>query len=158
MPRDSLDAVNQSKAALRKLSQPCGKARIAGSHIRGDSTIKRPKSDEGRGPKAGITVAVRPSGGLSEMGNKRDSQLTRRSFCNRALVTSAGLLLAVGEVKTQKQNQGQTLLMYPPVKIEGAERVLPGSFLYFNYPKSSDAAVLVRTTDGQFLAFSRKCA
>jgi len=92
------------------------------------------------------------------MAEKRDSQLSRRSFCNRALVTSAGLLLAAGEVKTQKESQGQTLLMYPPTKIEGAERVVPGTSLYFNYPKSSDAAVLVRTTDGQFLAFSRKCA
>ncbi len=92
------------------------------------------------------------------MDNKRKSQLSRRSFCNRALVTSAGLLLAAGEVKTQKASEGQTLLMYPPMKIEGAERVLPGSFLYFNYPKSTDAAVLVRTREGQLLAFSRKCA
>lgn len=92
------------------------------------------------------------------MAKEHDSQLTRRSFCNRALVTSAGLLLAAGEVKTQKENQGQSLLMYPPVKVDGAEQVLPGSFLYFNYPKSSDPAVLVRSADGQFLAFSRKCA
>jgi Rieske Fe-S protein len=92
------------------------------------------------------------------MADKREPQLSRRSFCNRALVTSAALLVASGEVKTQKPGEGQTLLMYPPLKIEGAERVLPGSFLYFNYPKSSDPAVLVRTNEGQFLAFSRKCA
>jgi Rieske Fe-S protein len=92
------------------------------------------------------------------MANQGDSQLTRRSFCNRALITSAGLLLATSEVKSQKTDQGQALLAYPPVKIDGAERVMPGAFLYFNYPKASDAAVLVRTTDGQYLAYSRKCA
>lgn len=92
------------------------------------------------------------------MTKERDSQLSRRSFCNRALITSAGLLLAAREVKPQKEGQGQTLLMYPPMKIEGAERVLPGSYLYFSYPKSSNAAVLIRTAEGQYLAFSRKCA
>src|SRR5581483_4813562 len=101
------------------------------------------------------------------MADNRDSQLPRRSFCNRALVTSAGLLLVAGEAKSQgenpqkpnpPENPGQNLLMYPPMKIEGAERLLPGSFLYFNYPKSSDAAVLVRSAESQFLAFSRRCA
>ncbi|HJZ79958.1 MAG TPA: Rieske (2Fe-2S) protein, partial [Pyrinomonadaceae bacterium] len=46
----------------------------------------------------------------------------------------------------------------PPLKIDGAERVLPGSFLYFEYPRPGDHAVLLRRTEGQYLAFSRKCA
>ena len=36
--------------------------------------------------------------------------------------------------------------------------MMPGSFLYFDYPKANDPAVLVRRMDGQYLAYSRKCA
>ena len=91
------------------------------------------------------------------MTDKRDSRITRRTFCNRALLTSAGVMISATAVISQN-NQQQTLLAYPPVKIDGAERVMPGSYLYFNYPKADDAAVLVRTTDGQYLAYNRKCA
>ena len=91
------------------------------------------------------------------MTDKRDSQITRRTFCNRALLTSAGVMISATAGSSQN-NQQQTLLASPPVKIDGAERVMPGSYLYFNYPKADDAAVLVRTTDGQYLAYSRKCA
>ena len=91
------------------------------------------------------------------MTDKRDSGITRRTFCNRALFTSAGVMISATAVSSQN-NQQQTLLAYPPMKIVGAERVMPGSYLYFNYPKADDAAVLVRTTEGQYLAYSRKCA
>ena len=88
----------------------------------------------------------------------RKAQLTRRSFCNTAALVSAGLVLSSSKAKSQEPAGGQSLLAYPPVKIEGAERLMPGSSLYFNYPKTSDPAVLLRTMDGQYLAFSRKCA
>jgi len=91
------------------------------------------------------------------MSRKRESGITRRTFCNRALLTSAAVMVAGSEVTGQKDQQ-QNLLAYPPTKIEGAERVMPGAHLYFNYPKANDPAVLLRTTDGQFLAYSRKCA
>lgn len=84
--------------------------------------------------------------------------IPRRTFCNRVLLTSAGLALAASDLKGQKKDQHGTSLFYPPVKIEGAERVLPGSFLYFNYPRANDPAVLVRSQDGEYLAYSRKCA
>ena len=86
------------------------------------------------------------------------SEITRRSFCNRMLFTSAGLLIGANELKGQEQSEQGPLLFYPPKKIEGAERVLPGSFLYFNYPRANDPAVLVRAQDGEYRAYSRKCA
>ena len=92
------------------------------------------------------------------MAADRKTKLTRRSFCNTAALVSAGLILAADEARSQQPNEQRSLLAYPPVKIEGAERVMPGSSLYFNYPKSNDPAVLVRTLEGQYLAFSRKCA
>lgn len=91
------------------------------------------------------------------MATDREAKLTRRSFCNTAVLVSAGLVLAA-DVKSQKSDERQSLVAHPPVKIEGAERVMSGSSLYFNYPTASDPAVLVRTMDGQYLAFSRKCA
>src|SRR5438128_1105452 len=54
------------------------------------------------------------------------SQITRSTFCNRAMLTSAGLMISATAVSSQK-NQQQTLLAYPLMKIDGAERVMPGS-------------------------------
>jgi Rieske Fe-S protein len=87
-----------------------------------------------------------------------ETNIPRRAFCNRLLLTSAGLALVAIDLKGQTKVQHGTSLFYPPVKIEGAERVLPGSFLYFNYPRANDPAVLVRAPDGEYLAYSRKCA
>ena len=86
------------------------------------------------------------------------AQLDRRGFCARALATSAGLVLTTRAFEGTSLSQQQNLIAYPPMKIEGAERVMPGSFLYFNYPKRDDQAVLVRSAEGEFAAFSRKCA
>ena len=91
------------------------------------------------------------------MSKRSESRINRRTFCNRALFTSAAVVVAGSEVAGQKEQQ-QNLLAYPPLKIEGAERVMPGSYLYFDYPKANNPAVLLRTADGQFLAYSRKCA
>ncbi|HEV8138799.1 MAG TPA: Rieske 2Fe-2S domain-containing protein [Pyrinomonadaceae bacterium] len=85
-------------------------------------------------------------------------QIDRRSFCGRALITSAGVVLMTKARLAAAAASDQNLAVYPPQKIEGAERLLPGCFLYFNYPKREDRAVLVRGKDGEFVAFSRKCA
>jgi len=85
-------------------------------------------------------------------------QIDRRSFCRRALVTSAGLLLVTEALPAVPASSDQHLAVYPPQKIAGAEHLLPGCFLYFNYPKREDQAILLRSKDGEFVAFSRKCA
>jgi Rieske Fe-S protein len=90
--------------------------------------------------------------------HEEEPNIPRRAFCNRLLLTSAALALAASDLKGQPKSQHSTLLVYPPVKIEGAERVLPGSFLYFNYPRPNDPAVLTRSQEGEYLAYSRKCA
>lgn len=88
---------------------------------------------------------------------KGDLRITRRTFCNRALLSSAAVVV-VGSKAAGQNDRQQNLLAYPPARIEGAERVMPGSFLYFNYPKADNPAVLLRTMDGQYQAYSRKCA
>jgi Rieske Fe-S protein len=87
---------------------------------------------------------------------ERSGQITRRSFCNRVVLTSVCLGLAANDLMAETQQTRS--LAYPPMKIEGAERVMPGSFLYFSYPTANDPAVLVRSHDGECRAYSRKCA
>jgi Rieske Fe-S protein len=89
---------------------------------------------------------------------ERGGEITRRTFCNRVLLTSVGLGLVANNLKGEAVTQQTPPLAYPPLKIEGAERVMPGSFLYFTYPTANDLAVFVRGYDGEGLAFSRKCA
>ena len=82
---------------------------------------------------------------------------TRRTFCADLMLTSAGLVLAVPSLS--KANAAQnSLVAYPPRRIEGAEGLLPGSCLYFNYPTRNDSAVLLRSNDGEYMAFSRRCS
>ena len=87
-----------------------------------------------------------------------ETTLTRRRFCNRALLASATLAFTASELNGQDVYREDLLIEYPPLKIDGAESILPGSFLYFSYPSSNDAAVLVREPDGQYFAYARKCA
>ena len=84
--------------------------------------------------------------------------ITRRRFCNRVLLASTTLTFSADALLAQDAKRHDGLVAYPPWKIAGAASVLPGSFLYFSYPTANDAAVLLRTCDGQYFAFARKCA
>jgi Rieske Fe-S protein len=85
-------------------------------------------------------------------------QITRRTFCNRLLTTSSGLLVAGSALNSAAATQYESQVAYPPLKIEGAERLMPGSSLYFCYPRVSDPAILVRTQDSQYYAYSQRCS
>jgi Rieske Fe-S protein len=89
---------------------------------------------------------------------KQGTEINRRIFCNRVVLTSIGLGLAANSLKGEPATRQTPLLAYPPMKVEGAERVMPGSFLYFTYPTTNDPAVFVRGHDGEGSAYSRKCA
>ena len=82
---------------------------------------------------------------------------TRRSFCTAVALTSAGLVLAGPNTPKVFAGQGSTVA-YPPLKIEGAELLLPGSSLYFTYPTRNHPAVLLRSRDGEYTAYIRRCS
>jgi len=82
---------------------------------------------------------------------------TRRTFCAELMLTSAGLVLAGPQLTKAKATQ-DSIVAYPPRRIEGAETLLPGSCLYFNYPTRDDPAVLLRASDGEYSAYSRRCS
>ena len=85
------------------------------------------------------------------------SNTTRRTFCTNVMLTSAGLVLAAPNLSKVIAAQ-ESEVAYPARKIEGAETLLPGSSLYFNYPTRNDPAVLFRSSDGQYKAYSRRCS
>lgn len=84
------------------------------------------------------------------------AQNTRRAFCTD-LLASTGLLLAAPSL-TQVIAAQDSMVAYPPRRIENAETLLPGASLYFNYPTRNDPAVLLRSSDGEYTAYSRRCS
>ena len=85
------------------------------------------------------------------------SDATRRAFCTDLLLTSTALVLAAPTV-TEVMAAQDSMVAYPPRKIEGAETLLPGAVLYFNYPTRNDSAVLLRSNEGEYRAYSRRCS
>lgn len=81
---------------------------------------------------------------------------TRRAFCTDLMLTSAGLVLVTSNAA--KATTQDSMIAYPPRKIDGAETLLPGTSIYFNYPTRNDPAVLVRSSDGEYKAYSRRCS
>jgi len=88
---------------------------------------------------------------LSELSNT-----TRRVFCTDLLI-STGLMLAA-PTATKAVAPQDSMVAYPARKIEGAEALLPGSTLYFNYPTRNDPAVLLRLSESEYRAYSRRCS
>lgn len=85
------------------------------------------------------------------------SNTSRRTFCMDLMLTSAGLVMVGSNVATAKAAQ-DSMVAYPARKIEGAETLLPGSSLYFNYPTRNEPAVLLRSSEGEYRAYSRRCS
>jgi Rieske Fe-S protein len=83
-------------------------------------------------------------------------QATRRAFCTD-LLTSTALVLAAPTVSKVIAAQ-DSMVAYPPRKIEGAETLMVGAGLYFNYPTRNDPAVLLRSNEGEYRAYSRRCS
>jgi arsenite oxidase small subunit len=86
------------------------------------------------------------------------SQITRRTFCNDLLLTSTAVVLAAGTVAGESVSAQESEIAYPAKKIEGAEQLILGSSLYFDYPTRNDPAVLLRSAEGEYVAYSRKCS
>ncbi len=88
---------------------------------------------------------------------KDPSQITRRGVCNSLLFTSAVLVSAAKSAVSEAVTPPAGLAG-PPIRIEGAEALMPSSSILFNYPGANDPAILVRAEDGRYYAYSRKCS
>ena len=85
-------------------------------------------------------------------------RLKRREFCNRLLLTSSGLLVAASVLSAKAEGRTNMQVAYPPQRIEGAESLMPGSALYFNYPTRTEPAILVRSMEGEYYAYNCRCS
>ena len=94
---------------------------------------------------------------MNALHNEHAFHVTRRAFCNDLLLTTGVVLVAPAVVSNIAAAQ-DSMIAYPPKKIEGADTLLPGASLYFDYPTRNDPAVLVRSAEGEFRAYSRKCS
>ena len=83
-----------------------------------------------------------------------ESQTSRRAFCTNLMLVT-GLVAVAPNITAAPQDSS---VAYPARKIEGAEMLQPGSSLYFNYPTRNDPAVLLRSDDGEYKAYSRRCS
>lgn len=95
---------------------------------------------------------------LQFLWDAKHTTISRRKFCNGLLLTSGGVMLAASTVKAKATYQYDSMMAYPPLRIEGAEKMTPGSAIYFSYPMRYDSAILLRDACGEYRAFSRKCS
>jgi cytochrome b6-f complex iron-sulfur subunit len=115
-------------------------------------TIKRVLSDE-------TDVRAATGGNQSEFPYDRDeeAQVTRREFCNFLGLTSAALFVGATGFAAKAAFDARRPETFVPVKIEGAQVLMPGTALNFRYPTERDSAILVRALDGSYHAFGQKC-
>ena len=115
-------------------------------------TIKRVLSDE-------TDVRAATAGNQAEFPYERDeeAQVARREFCNFLGLTSAALFVGAAGFGGKAALDASRTETFVPVKIEGAQVLMPGTSLNFRYPTERDSAILVRTLDGSYHAFGQKC-
>ena len=112
-----------------------------------------------KGPPPGARTAARVVPDRCPRSDGADGpRLKRREFCNHLLLTSSGLLVATSVLAAKAEAQPEMQVAYPPRRIDGAESLLPGSALYFSYPARTDPAILVRSVEGEYYAYSCRCS
>lgn len=117
-----------------------------------DKVLADSRSDEGD-----VRSATAPHQHDFPYDREEEAQVTRREFCNFLGLTSAALFVGAAGFAGTAVLDARRTPQFPSSKIEGAERLAPGSSLNFRYPTAKDSAILVRTLDGEFHAFGQKC-
>jgi Rieske Fe-S protein len=103
------------------------------------------------------TTLLKTASEPAHIDNEDGAQISRRTFCNELLLSSTAVMLRSG-VSGEVVTAQESTIAYPPMKIEGAEKLIVGSSLYFEYPTRNDPAVLLRSSEGEYTAYSRKCS
>jgi nitrite reductase/ring-hydroxylating ferredoxin subunit len=86
----------------------------------------------------------------------QDIYVARRDFAKFMVITS--LAFVIGQFWIGLQNTWRRRRGTPPIRKIASLAALPiGETLVFQYPQAHDDCILVRTKDGQLLAYSQKC-
>src|SRR5438094_6877780 len=80
---------------------------------------------------------------LHSSDHSRECHLTRRGFCNGLLVASAALVVAENGSASKATSRGRASLPDPPMRFEGAEALMPGSWSLLIYRRISDLTFIV---------------
>lgn len=75
--------------------------------------------------------------------------LSRRAFCRRACLSATAVVAATPALAAGQQDAGK--------KVEGAELLMLGYAMTFRYPTERDLAILVRTRDNRYYAYTQNC-
>ena len=117
-----------------------------------NDTINRVLSDE-----TDVREATAPHQAEFPYGRDDEAQVTRREFCNFLFLTSSALVASTAGFAAKSVYDASSESALPPMRIEGAMELQPGSSLNFHYPNENDSAILVRTRGGQYYAYGQKC-
>jgi nitrite reductase/ring-hydroxylating ferredoxin subunit len=86
-----------------------------------------------------------------------ESQVTRREFCNFLFLTSSALFVSAAGFAGKAVYDARFKQQFPPMRIEGADALQPGTALNFRYPNEDETAILVRSVNGNYYAYGQKC-
>lgn len=107
----------------------------------------------------------RPSTGLSTkplwaeefpVHGAEDKYVLRRQFTKFLTLTSAGMF--AGNIWIWVRSlAGKTAAAFPRVTVARLSSLAPGAVKLFNYPGPNDPCIMVRTKQGEVVAYSQKC-
>jgi Rieske Fe-S protein len=116
--------------------------RDAGNEISGDADVR---------------AAVASHQGEFPYDRAEEGEVTRREFCNFLFVTSSALFLGAAGFAGKAVYDARVKPVFPPLQIDGAAALSPGTALNFRYPDENDTAILIRAQDGNYYAYGQKC-
>jgi nitrite reductase/ring-hydroxylating ferredoxin subunit len=86
-----------------------------------------------------------------------EADVTRREFCNFLFLTSTTLLAGAAGFAGKSVYDASAEPEFAALNIDGAAELKPGNALNFRYPTEKDAAILIRTANGDYRAYAQKC-
>ncbi len=86
---------------------------------------------------------------------ENDHYVTRRDLIK--FLTLGSALLVGANVGIAVAGKTWSKPSYPALRIAGAELLAPSSSLLFRYPTEKDPAILLRTVNGEYHAYSQVC-
>ncbi len=87
----------------------------------------------------------------------KETQVTRREFCNFLGLTSTAMFLGALGFASKSAYDASRVQHFTPAKVVGGIKLEKNSALNFDYPGETDPAILIRTNDGEYYAYGQKC-
>jgi len=86
----------------------------------------------------------------------QDNYVARRDFAKFLVLTSGAFVAGQGWIAAQSLVRSNRPAL-ERARIASLAELEPGAVLTFNYPREHDPCLLIRTAEGELLAYSQKC-